>query len=131
MAKYNPYLLINGYFHKGEYIEYDEENEVYKNPIAIRFKQNDAGIQGVSGGGKKTTMTQQSQGKEVYKKSITIKVYNDLPYKPFDRFKIVGENTNYIIRDVFEDYASTNSLSNLQFTKKRSNKTYVLVMGER
>jgi hypothetical protein len=105
---------------------------VYKNPIEVRFKQNDAGLQGVSGGGKKTKMSQnRSQGREQTEKSVTIKVYNDLPYKPYDAFKILGEDTNYIIKEVYEDYSSTNAINNLQFPKMRKNKSYVLVMGER
>lgn len=123
-----PYL---GYFFKGEYYEYDEDNEEWKDPILIRFKQADDGIQGVSSGGKQTVMEQDYQGKEIYKKSINIKVLDDLPYKPNDRFKILSEETTYVIKNVFEDYRSTNSLSNLQFSRMRANKEYILVMGER
>lgn len=131
MGKQNRNQILNGYFFEGEYYEYDSKNKVHKDPILIRFKQNDAGTQGVSSGGKRTTMVQDSQAREVYKKSVTIRVYNDLPYKPYDNFRIVGEDTIYTIKDVVEDYQSTNSISNLRFKNKRNNKTYVLVMGER
>jgi hypothetical protein len=131
MGKFNQFILPFGAFFKGEYEEYDEETGIYGNPIVVKYKQNQDGVQGVSSGGKRTTMTQMSQGKEVYKKSVTIRVYDNHPYKPFDRFKLVGENTNYIIKDVIEDYTSTNSIANMAFTRRNSNKAYVLSMGER
>ena len=130
MGKFNQYILPFATSYRGEWLEYDEDEGTYGNPIRVEFKQNQEGIQGVSGGGKRTTMTQNSQGKEVYKKSVIIKVYDNHPYKPFDRFRIVGENTNYIIKDVIEDYTSTNSIANKAFPRRNSNKAYVLVMGE-
>ena len=131
MGKYNQFILPFATFYQGQWMEYDEDTEKYADPINVEFKQNQEGVQGVSSGGKRTTMTQNSQGKEVYKKSVTIKVYDNHPYKPFDRFKIVGENTNYIIKYVIEDYTSTNSIANKAFPRRNSNKAYVLSMGER
>lgn len=131
MGKMNDKLMFNGYFKKCEYIEYDNQLEEFKDPIIIRFKQNDAGVQGVSGGGKITTMVQESQGREVYKKSANIRVYSDLNYKPYDQIKIIGEDTTYIIKSVVEEYDSVNSIANLAFPNRKGNKTYVLVIGER
>ena len=133
--KLNQFLTLNGYFFKGEYLEYieDDENDTqyYAEPITIRFKQNDEGTQGVSSGGKENRMEEDSQGKLLYKSTITIKVADNLPYKPYDKFKILNEDKTYIIKSVFEDYRTTNSINNLQFSRMRDNKEYVLVMGER
>jgi len=131
MGKYNQYILPFATFYMGKWREYDEDTEDYADPIEVEFKQNQEGVQGVSGGGKRTTMTQNSQGKEVYKKSAIIKVYDNHPYKPFDRFEIVGESTNYVIKDVIEDYTSTNSIANKAFPRRTGNKSYVLSLGER
>jgi hypothetical protein len=135
MGRLNQFLTLNGYFFEGEYLEhyYDDnlEQDGYKTPITIRFKQNDAGVQGISGGGKENRMEEDSQGKLIYKSSITIKVADNLPYKPYDKFKILNEDKTYIIKQVFEDYTATNSINNLQFKRMRDNKEYVLVMGER
>lgn len=128
--KLNQFLTLNGYFFKGEYYEYDLKLQTWKEPILIRFKQNDAGIQGVSSGGKKIDMEQTMQGAQRYKNSINIKVADNLPYKPNDMFKILNEDKKYIIKQVFEDYSSVNTINNLQFSKMRDNREYVLVMGE-
>lgn len=131
MGNYNQFILPFATFYQGEWLEYDEDTGQWGDPIKVEFKQNQDGVQGVSSGGKRTAMTQNSQAKEVYKKSVTIKVYDNHPYKPFDRFRIVGENTTYIIKDVIEDYTSTNSIANKAFPNRRGNKAYVLSMGER
>ncbi|NOQ50319.1 MAG: hypothetical protein GQ557_01470 [Mycoplasmataceae bacterium] len=125
---------MNGYFIEGEYYEYDikkTNGTSYKNPIKIRCKPNDAGTQGVSSGGKSIVMAQDIQGRPVTKYQFTIKVYDNLPYKPRDNFKILQENKTYTIVNVFEDYQTTNSLANLQFKNMRDNKTFVLVLGEK
>ena len=36
--KLNQFHTMNGYFNSGEYYEWDDDNEVYKDPIKIRFK---------------------------------------------------------------------------------------------
>ena len=69
MGKYNQFILPFATFYQGQWMEYDEDTEKYADPINVEFKQNQEGVQGVSSGGKRTTMTQNSQGKEVYKKS--------------------------------------------------------------
>lgn len=130
----NNSLTLHGYFFKCEYIEYVEDDNTgtfyYKDPIVIKFKQNDDGVQGVSSGGKEVRMEEDTQGKPIYKSSITIKVVENLPYKPMDKVKLLNEDKTYVVKRVYDSLRSTNSINNLQFPNKRNNREYVLVMGE-
>jgi len=129
--KINQFHTMDGYFNTGEYYEWDEDNEVYKDPIRIRFKQNDDGIQGVSSGGKQILMTQDMQGRAIYKEAFVIKVIDNLPYKPLDTFKSLVDDKTYQIKQVFEDYKTSSSLNTLQFRRMKDNKLFVLVLGEK
>lgn len=129
--KLNQFHSINGYFYTGEYFEWDEDNEIHKDPIKIRFKQNDEGTQGVSSGAKQMIMVQETQGRYTYKEAFTIKVTDNLPYKPQDNFKSLVDNKTYEIKSVIEDYQTTSSINSLQFNKIRDNKIFVLILGER
>ena len=130
MGKLNNFQLINGYFYVGLWEEYDKETKTYKDPIEIRYKQNDEGTQGVSSSGKATKMLQDSQGRPIYKKVFTIKVLDDLPFKGRDRFTIKRSNESFMVVDKFEDYASVNSINNLQFPKLTKNLPKVLILGQ-
>lgn len=127
----NRTQVLNGYFYECEYYEWDDKNKVHKDPIKIRYKQNDEGTQGVSSGGRETKMIQTSQGRMDTKDLFTIKVIDDLPYKPLDLIKTLNDGKYYIFKQKFTDERTTNSIKQLRFKKDTSNKQFVLVLGER
>lgn len=126
----NDMQLLSGYFYEALYYEWDEKTKKHKDPIEIRFKQADEGIQGVSSGGKKTELVNTAQGRQRTKYSFTIKVVADLPFKPRDNIKIINEDIRYTIKQIFDGFSSTNTLANLQFPKLKKNKPKILVLGE-
>jgi len=131
--KLNQFIPQVGMFYTGFYYEYDEKRvngTYYKDPILIRYKQNDEGTQGVSSGGKAEHMVQDSQGRPIGKRVFTIKVTDNLPYKVRDNFKIQDGQT-YTVVSYFIDETTTNSINNLQFSHMRDNKQFVLVLGEK
>ena len=76
-------------------------------------------------------MTQDMQGRAIYKEAFVIKVLDNLPYKPLDTFKSLVDNKTYQIKQVFEDYQTTSAMNTLQFRRMRDNKLFVLVLGEK
>ena len=127
----NNGLILHGYFYTCEYYEWDEKNEEYKDPIKIRYKQNDEGTQGVSSTGKSQHMEQDIQGTPIIKKLFAIKVAHPLDYKPNDRIKLLNTNETYSVLKVFDDFRSTNSILNLTFANRLDNREYVLTLGQK
>ena len=131
--KLNQFQPYEGQFYFGLYQEYDSEKSngtLYKDPIRIRYKQNDEGTQGVSSSGRGFHMVQDSQGRPIEKATYTIKVIDNHPYKVRDNFT-TNDGKTYTIVNWFIDESTVNSLNNLQFKKMRDNKIFVLVLGEK
>ena len=127
----NDMQLLSGYFYDAIYYEYDIDTQEYKDGLKFRYKQNDEGIQGVSAGGKKVELRQDMQGRRNTIYTFTIKTISTLPFKPMDNVKLISEEKEYTIKELFEDSSSTNNIANLQFPKVSKNKPKVLILGER
>lgn len=126
----NDMQLLSGYFYEGLYYEWDIKTKKHNDPIEFRFKQADEGVQGVSAGGKKTELVQETQGRPMTKQTFTIKTIADLPFKPKDNIEILLEEKKYTIKKMYEGFTSVNSVANLQFPKVQKNKPKILVLGE-
>jgi len=127
----NDVQLLSGYFYDAIYYEYDLDTKEYLDGISFRYKQNDEGVQGVSSGGKKAELQQVSQGRRQTVYTFTIKTIANLPFKPMDNVKLLSENRNYTITEMYEDYSSINTLDNFQFKQRTKNKPKVLILGEK
>lgn len=126
--KINDSLLELGSYQSGTYQEYDEDNEVYKNPIPFSYKQNDDSTQGVGSAGNKQSMSQFSQGRREYVYDYTIKVYDNNPYKAGDKVYLYENNKSYSVEEVLKDGKHPNNILNIAFPTLNSNKPRVLVL---
>lgn len=130
MKKYkiNPHQVEIATFFSGDYYEYDETEEKFKEPINISYKQNDDSTQGVGSGGNRQSMTQGSQGRRQYVYDYIIKVYDDRKYKGGDKIKLHDTGISYIVQEVLKNDKHPNSILNIAFSRIQSNRSRSLVM---
>jgi hypothetical protein len=119
----------NGSYYEAEYLELDETTKQYKPKKIIRFKPKTDGSQGIATGGKER-MRIQENGRWIEKSVFVIEVIETYPYKLRDKIKILLEDKTYTIWKVVDGYDSINSIGNLMFPNLKSNKPYVLYLGD-
>ena len=119
----------SGSFYNARYLEYDEVNKKYKVPKNIRLKQKSDGSQGIATGGKDRIRVQES-GRWVEKSTWLVEVIENNPYKIRDKIEVIVENKTYTIWKVGDGFDSINAMANLMFTNLKTNKPFVLYLGE-
>ena len=118
-----------GAYYEAHYLEYDENTKKYKPRKIIRVKPKSDGSQGIATGGKERTRVQQD-GRWMEKSTFTVEVVESYDYKIRDKIKILLEDKIYTIWKVTNGYDSVNGIANLMFPSIKTNKPYVLFLGE-
>ena len=118
----------SGHSFDGQYIEFDEDNNIYKVPILIKIKGNSS--IGVSTGVKEVIQVQDMSGTMVSKEVFRVHVVENLPYKIRDKVKFIPTDKIYFVHKVSDDILHMNNLANMMFPKL-DNRPKVLYLGER
>lgn len=115
--------LRMGEFYDAEYIEVDIETGDEKPPISFKFKAQDDDQF-------RWRITQRQQGAEVDIGSIRIFTTETLPFKPFDKVKVVLLDKTFKIQQVRVMFNSYASLVNMNFPNANYNRGRWLELGE-
>lgn len=120
----------NGSYFKAYYIELDETTNKYLPRKEIRIKPKSDGSQGVATNVKERVSVQVNGG-WIEKSTFTVEVVDNYNYKIRDKIEVINEgNKKYTIWKVSDGYDSVNAIANLMFPNLKSNKPYVLHLGD-
>ncbi len=119
----------SGNYFKAYYKEYDETLGKYKPKREIRIRPKSDGSQGVGLNIKERVRVQVNNG-WVEKSTFVVEVVENYNYKIRDKIEVVNEDKTYTIWKISDGYDSINAIANLMFPNLKSNKPYVLFLGE-
>jgi len=110
---FNVIEPYSGHVIKAKYLEFNENDKIYKPPIDIKLKGN-ASI-GVSTGIKEQIQVQDIAGRWVLRDSFRVHTVDRHNYKPKDKIIVEYENKTYIILRVSDDITHPNNLKGVMF----------------
>ena len=123
----------NGAYYEADYLESylnrTTNKYEYKTPKRIRIKPKSDGSQGVALNVKERVRVNINGG-WIEKDTFTVQVVDNNNYKIRDKIYFILEDKKYTIWKIADGVDSVNSIANLMFPKIKTNKPYVLFLGE-